>query len=196
MTVRTNCYFFSITIEILSTSNIEISTPGGGIFEFWNVPEGGRELSRRAGSRRHAATASYPEPALRVRPPGLLARPRLRPRPGSSRPSPPDRGENGTSTIERYPRKFVPTSPPPLRGLRSGRVGVGTWAWQRLGGVGVAVLEFGKEVKTSVRRRRSRREELPFLQNCKKKKNFFNSGYLGSPLFALTGEAGENKGPA
>ena len=89
--------------------------------KFWSVPEGGRELSRRAGSRRHAATASYPEPALRVRPPGLLARPRLRRRPGSFRPSPPDRGENGTSTIERYPRKFVPTSPPPLRGLRSGR---------------------------------------------------------------------------
>ena len=84
------------------------------------------------------------------------------------------------STIERYPRKYIPTSPPPLRA----RVGVGTWAWQRLGGVGVAVLEFGKEVKTPVRRRRSRREELPFLQNCKKKKIFLIAATPGSSFRA------------
>ena len=41
--------------------------------------------------------------------------------------------------------------------------------WQHLGGVGVAVLKFGKEAKTSVRRRRSGREELPFLQKMQKK---------------------------
>ena len=35
-------------------------------------------------------------------------------------------------------------------------------------GVGVAVLKFGKEAKTSVRRRRSGREELPFLQKMQK----------------------------
>ena len=40
--------------------------------------------------------------------------------------------------------------------------------WQHLGGVGVAVLKFGKEAKTSVRRRRSGREELPFLQKMQK----------------------------
>ena len=55
--------------------------------------------------------------------------------------------------------------------------------WQHLGGVGVAVLKFGKEATTSVRRRRSGREELPFVQ--KMQKFFFISGYPQSPFFAL-----------
>ena len=67
--------------------------------------------------------------------------------------------------------------------------------WQHLGGVGVAVLKFGKEAKTSVRRRRSGREELPFLQ--KMQKFFFLIVATPRVRFSRsTGEAGENKGPA
>ena len=58
--------------------------------------------------------------------------------------------------------------------------------WQHLGGVGVAVLKFGKEAKTSVRRRRSGQEELPFLQ--KMQKNNFNSGYPRVRFSRSTGE--------
>ena len=41
--------------------------------------------------------------------------------------------------------------------------------WQHLGGVGVAVLKFGKGAKASVCRRRSGRKELPFVQKMQKK---------------------------
>ena len=98
---------------------------------------GSRGISTRARafpSRPLARSGSSRHTRARPRPPGLSAR--LRRRPGSSRPSPPDRGENGMSTIERYPRKFVPTSPPFRSGDSRPDASPGgirnpvKWAWQ------------------------------------------------------------------
>ena len=135
MTVRTNCYFFSITIEILSTYNIEISTPGGGIFEFWNVPEGGRE---RAVSPRRLAPARRDCELSRTRPPcppSRTSRPTPPPSPSRLFPALPARPGGKRDDYDREVPKKIHSDVPPFPsghawGWGRGRGSVsGEWAW-------------------------------------------------------------------
>ena len=175
MTVRTNSYFFSITIEILYTYNIEISTPGGGGFEFWNVPEGGREGAvspyRLAPARRDCELSRTRPPC----PPSRTSRPTPPPSPSRLFPALPARPGGERDEYDReVPKKICPHVPPSPPGTRGG------------GDVGVAASRGSGRGRPQIWKRGEDPSPSPAVAargapvSAKlQKKNFFNSGYPG-----------------
>ena len=127
MTVRTNCYFFSITIEILSTYNIEISTPGGGGFLNFG-------MFRKEGGSCLAVPARAGTPRLRAipNPPSVSALPDFSPAPASvpvpALPGPPRPTGGKTGRVRSRGTQENSFRRPPLR---SGDSGPDAWGWGR-----------------------------------------------------------------